>query len=217
MQLGGDRHTQGYLAGRAGFWLIGMVRTMKAQLVMLILAASVSSTAETHRVAGKNVDEAAARGMYEKVRIKYVLSEGRLCKADQMKAFAETVEIVKVLDPYTVLVRTEERAEDRERSVNPGAGTRVGREFTIAETNAVLLKETQEGGFFAVRLQKKASDLPFRQSWDLMLSDSNTFLEYKKKDGSKVKLRVLYDVTMTFDDFVALLQHGQVFPELVNP
>jgi hypothetical protein len=190
---------------------------MKTQLAMLILAASLSATAETYRVAGKDVDEAAVKIMYEKVRTKYVLSEGRVCKADQMKAFPETVEIEKLLDPYTVLVRTEERAEDRERSVNPGAATRFGQEFTIAETNAALLKKTEEGGFFAVRLQKKAADLPFLHAWDLMVCDSNTTIDYKRKDGSKVQLRVLYDVTMTFDDFVALLQHGQVFPELAKP
>lgn len=191
--------------------------TMKAQLVMLILAASFSATAETYRVAGKDVDEAAARGMYEKVRIKYVFSQGRVCKADQMKAFPETVEIEKVLDPYTVLVRTEERAEERDRSVHPAAAARFGREFTIAETNATLLKKTEQGGFFAVRLQKKATNMPFQHYWDLMLCDSNTSVDYKKKDGKKVQLRVLYDVTMTFDDFVAALQRGQVFPELVEP
>jgi hypothetical protein len=194
-----------------------MVHTMKAQLVMLILAVSLSAAAETYRVAGKDLDEAAARGLYEKVRTTYVLSQGRVCKADQLKAFPETVEIEKVLDPYTVLVRTEERAEDRERSVNAGAAARFGQEFTIAETNAALLKKTEEGGYFAVRLQKKAADLPFRHFWDLMVCDSNTSIDYKKKDGAKVQLRVLYDVTMTFDDFVALLQHGQVFSELANP
>lgn len=190
---------------------------MRTRLVMLILAMGFSATAETYRVAGKDVDEAAVKVLYEKVGTKYVLSQGRVCKADQMKAFPETVEIEKVLDPYTVLVRTEERAEDRGRSVNPGVASRFGREFTIAETNATLLKKTEEGGFFAVRLQKKASDLPFRHYWDLMLCDSNTFVDYKKKDGKKVQLRVLYDVTMTFDDFVALLQRGQVFPELAKP
>jgi hypothetical protein len=185
--------------------------------VVLILMA-LTASAETYRIAGKVVDEADLKDQYSKVETGYILYNNALAKPEQVGAVRQKVEVLSVIDPYTVLVKVEQivsRSEKPDGAMDQGS--RKGREFTIAETDARLTANMQIDDRYALRLREKSTDLPLTKSWDVWVCDSKTFVEVKKKDRSKVKVRILYDVTMRFEDFVRLLQSGQVFPELAKP
>jgi len=191
---------------------------MKRMIIALIMVAALPALAETYRIAGKAVDEAELKARYSKVDGNYILYNNAVATPEQIGAIRQTVEVLSVIDPYTVLVKVGRIVS---RSEKPdGAqdmGSRKGREFTLAETNARLTAVMQVDDRYALRLRKKATDLAMSKFWDIWVCDSKTFIEVKKKDKSKVKLRVLYDVTMRFEDFVTLLQSGQIFPELAKP
>ena len=191
---------------------------MKKTVIALIMAATLPAVAETYRIAGNIVNESDLKDQYSKVDGNYILYNNALSKPEQVGAVRQMVEVLSVIDPYTVLVKVVRIVSRSERP--DGAqdlGSRKGREFTIAETNTRLVASMQMDDRYALRLRKKTTDLPLSKSWDVWVCDSKTFVEVKKKDKTKVKLRVLYDVTMRFEDFVALLQRGQVFPELAKP
>jgi hypothetical protein len=191
---------------------------MKITAMALILAAAVPALAETYRVAGKPVEESELKSQYAKVDGSYVLYNNALATPEQVGAVRQAVEVLSIIDPYTVLVKVERIVSRSEKPAGAlDMGSRKGREFTIAETNARLTATMQTDDRYALRLREKSTDLPMSKFWNVWVCDSKTFVEVKKKDKTKVKLRVLYDVTMRFEDFVALLQRGQVFPELAEP
>lgn len=183
----------------------------------LIVAAAFPALAEPYRVAGKLVEESDLRSQFTKVEGRYVLHSNELTTPEKVGAIHQNVQVLSVIDPYTVLVKVERVVSQAAKPAGAkDLGARKGREFTIAETNTGLVAAMQSEDRYALRLREKSTDLPLSKFWDVWVSDSKTFIEVKKKDKSKVKLRVLYDVTLRFEDFVALLQRGQVFPELAE-
>jgi hypothetical protein len=191
---------------------------MKKTVIALIMVTALPALAETYRIAGKAVDEVELKAQYSKIDGNYILYNNAIATPEQIGAVRQTVEVLSVIDPYTVLVSVTRIVSRSERpDGTQDMGSRKGREFTLAETNARLIAVMRVDDRYALRLRDKATDLPMSKSWDVWVCDSKTFIEVKKKDKSKVKLRVLYDVTMRFEDFVALRQSGQVFPELVKP
>lgn len=189
----------------------------KTLLVVAFLASSLLSHAESLRIRGKDYGEAELKAMYDRVRNLYVIYRNNVTPAKQAGAFRQTVIIKSMINPSTALVTASGADEPTDRP--DGAkdlGPRFGREFTAAETNAALTADVSRGKRYALRLRDKATDLPLAQSWDLLVVDSKTFQEVEDKERRAEKLRVLYDVTLHFDDFISLLRKGWVFPELAG-
>lgn len=190
---------------------------MKSAIMLVMALMACSASAESYRIRGRTYEEAELHAMYDEVRDLYAIYRNNVTPVKQIGAFRQTVVIQSMIDPSTALVTASGIEDQPERPAGAkNLGSRFGQEFTIAETNAALTADVSRGRTYAVRLREKGTDMPLTQSWNLMVVDSNTFLEVEDKEGRVEKIRVLYDVTMHFEDFTGLLRKGWVFPELAG-
>ena len=201
--------------GKVGGWTV--------RVLLLVLAACFSLEAgaagKTYRIRGRRFTEEELRTQHGLIREKYVMQGGQVVPAGSVGAFPVSFKIDKVVEPMIVIGRAVGAVKPLARPDSaPGGAARTGKEFTIAETDADILADIAKGSPFAVRLEKPATEMPLSGNWQLMLVDSQTFLDRVKQGRIKGydlgKLRVLYDVTIDFDGFVGLLQRGQVFREI---
>jgi len=196
-----------------------MVKRRLTFILIVLLAATAH--AKKYRIAGRSVEEETLREQYEQIRDIYVLYRNRVVPAEQVGAFKVTFEIDEVIDSRTVLGHAAGKVEPAKPPPSaPNLAARTGKEFTVAETDKEILANISKGEPFAVSLRERATNLPLTGGWHLMLVDSMTYLDRVKQGKIKAKdvgkLRVLYDVTIRFDDFVKLRQKGHVFPELAG-
>lgn len=189
---------------------------MRFAVGMALLAPAMAlAQGEVIKIAGRSHSRADVEAMYAKVEGRYVYYRNRARRPEEVGAVAQHVLVEGFVDKLTALVRIEEGEGPSEKPDGViGIGARRGRELTALQTNGLVRTGLAAGGRFALRLRDEAANLPLSKTWDVMVVDSNTYVERKKKDRTTEKLRLLYDVTLRFDDFVDLLQHSYIFPEL---
>ncbi len=188
---------------------------MRLLLAALVGVSALAAQGETYRIRGKEIDESELKSMYSLVATNYVIYRSQLKPVALVRAFPMTVKVTGFLNDYTAVVEPERHVGQ------PGlpegvqnVGARAGKEFTSADTNRDVRAGIYKGTTFALSLREKSTSLEFTKSWNVMVVDSNTYVHRENKDQTEDRLRVLYDVTMRFIDFVSMLQRGQTFKEL---
>jgi hypothetical protein len=170
----------------------------------------------TYRIGSRTLSEAELRAQYERVKDRYVIVRDTVTTTNAAAAFPARLKVLRFIDDYTVLVQMPRPGDPAAAAVQVVAsGGYYGQRQSLPE-DAVQANSAGvvTGGTFIVRARFKAIDMPLSETWDVYLTDARTLVERKRSDGSRVKLPVYYDVTLTFKDFIKLLQRGYVFREL---